>query len=68
MNQNPLDPDDRLRGRPPGRTKKVMNVSLAIDVYNALMKISEGQRSSFISDVLIPLTDSLIILVGCCNI
>ena len=55
MDQNP-DPDDRLRGRPPGRTKKVMNVSLAIDVYNALMKISEGQRSSFISDVLKPLT------------
>ncbi|MDE1861274.1 MAG: hypothetical protein KGI33_00010 [Thaumarchaeota archaeon] len=55
MDQNP-DPDDRLRGRPPGRTRKVMNVSLAIDVYNALMKISEGQRSSFISDVLKPLT------------
>lgn len=56
MDLNPLDPDDRLRGRPPGRTKKVMNVSLANDVYKALMKIPEGKRSEFISDMLRPTT------------
>ncbi len=57
MDQNPLDPDDRLRGRPPGRTRKVMNVSMALDVYNALMKIPEGKRSEFISDILRPVTN-----------
>lgn len=57
MDQNPLDPDDRLRGRPPGKTKKVMNVSLALDVYNALLKVKEGQRSEFISDILRPVTN-----------
>lgn len=57
MDQNPPDPDDRLRGRPPGKTKKVMNVSLALDVYNALMKVKEGQRSEFISDILRPVTN-----------
>lgn len=55
MDQNSPDPDDRLRGRPPGRTKKVMNVSMALDVYNALMKIPEGQRSAFIADKLRPI-------------
>jgi hypothetical protein len=57
MDQNPPDPDNRLRGRPPGKTKKVMNVSLALDVYNAMMKVPDGKRSEFISDILRPVTN-----------
>src|SRR5579885_29655 len=52
MDLPPLDPDDRFRGRPPDGGRKVMNVSFAKDVYDGIMKVREGSRSSFISDFL----------------